>query len=78
MSKTDKQLLLRSLGDTLLVSALEHIAFTLKPYPKSVSPEEIASAMDGLRKRGFVHGDSRTPNLTGDGIDAARRIVGKE
>lgn len=78
MPKTDKQLMLRSLSETLLVSALEHIAFTVKPYPISASPEEIASAMDELRKRGFVHGDNRTPNLTCDGIDAARIIAGKE
>lgn len=68
---------LRSLQDELLLAAYDHIAFVLRPLPEDADGAAVSAAVESLRRKGYVHGPQREPNLTPMGVDAARKLANK-
>jgi len=64
----------RSLEDALMVAAVTRHAYQLWPYPQGVAVDKINSAVAALRAKGFVYGTARSPNLTPDGVKAAKAL----
>ncbi|MBN9568705.1 MAG: hypothetical protein J0H79_13980 [Alphaproteobacteria bacterium] len=79
MTKAERapQLALRGLQAEILTAALPRVAHVLKPYPDNVLADDLAAAIEALRKKGYVHGNQMQPNLTAAGVAAARALAAK-
>jgi hypothetical protein len=64
----------RPLIEVLLLAALGRNGNPLRPYPTGVRADDLAAALEDLRRQGHVHGQSFEPTLTLDGRDAARAL----
>lgn len=80
MAKAEKpqQLSLRDLQETLLAAALDRVAHVLRPFPADAAPEELTAALEAMRRKGYVQGSARTPNLTAAGVEAARKLAKRD
>lgn len=72
--KTD----VREAEKALLLAASGRIGRVIRPYPAEFDRHACDEAVANLRKRNFVHGTQRSPNLTVAGIEAARELAARQ
>lgn len=61
--------------NALLMHAMGQIGRVIRPFPVGIDATIASQAVEELRKKGFVHGSQREPNLTQAGVEKARELA---